>query len=119
MTGEYYILGILLLQNNSGVRVVQRNMEQAGKQSTSRRSWMATNNSWDGCQYSRCGGRSDSGLSKNHEFSTPLTEEVDAQGETWFKHENSLTERRRRMHLERELEAALRFEHGDEDDGGP
>ena len=68
---------------------------------------MSMDDSRDGYHCSRCEGRSDGGSSKEHEFSIPLTEEVDDQGETWFKCDNSLIERRAMLRLERELEAAL------------
>ena len=80
---------------------------------------MSMEDSRDGFHCSRCGGRSDGGSSKEHEFSIPLSQEDDNQGKTWFKHENSSVERRSLMHLERELEVALHFEHGDDEEGGP
>ena len=61
----------------------------------------------DGCHCSRCGGQSTGDSSK------------EALGEAWFKNENSTAERKSLMRLERELEAALSFEHGDREDGGP
>lgn len=107
-----------MLWEKSKIWVMQRSMEREGERSTVRQSPMATDDSHDGCHCNKCGGRSDEGLSWEHEFNTPLTEEIDAQGENWFKSENSLSERRTMMRLERELEAALWFEHEDDDYGG-
>ena len=45
--------------------------------------------------------------------------EEDDQGEQWFKRENSQAEQWSLFRLERELEAMLRFEHGDGSGGGP
>jgi hypothetical protein len=80
---------------------------------------MATDDSHDGFQCNKCEGHNDEGLSREHEFSTPLMEEIDVQGENWFKSENSPSERQTMMHLERELETNPHFEHEDDDDGGP
>ena len=80
---------------------------------------MVTDDSRDGCHYNKCGGCNDGGSSREHKFNTSLMEEIDVQGENWFKSENSPSERRTMMRLERALEAALRFEHGDDDDRGP
>ena len=46
-------------------------------------------------------------------------EELDEQGEAWFKLENSAAERRSMLRLERDMEAALNFEHSDGKDSGP
>ena len=73
----------------------------------------------DGCHCSRCGGRSDGGSSWEHTFSKPMMENPDKQGEAWFNQENSAAERRSMLRLERELEAALTFEHSDGEDSGP
>ena len=94
VTGGKSILGILLLQGKCCDKVVQRSMDRAGEQGMSRRSPVSMDDSRDGCHCSRCGGCSDGGSSKEHEFSVPLMEEVDDQGETWLKSENSSAERR-------------------------
>lgn len=53
-------------------------MDRADELSMSRCSLMAMNDSQDGYHCSRCGGHSDDGSSQDHEFNTPLTEEVEA-----------------------------------------
>lgn len=73
----------------------------------------------DGCHCSRCGGRSDGGSSREHAFSKLLMEELDNQGEAWFKQENSAAERQSMLRLERDMEAALNFEHSDGEDRVP
>lgn len=110
-------LGILLLQGKCSCRVVQRRMKRAVEQGTPGHSPVSMEDSRDGYHYSRCGGHNDGGSSKEHEFSAPLMEEDDDQGETWFKRESSSAEWRSLLRLERELEAALRFEHGDSKEG--
>lgn len=72
----------------------------------------------DGYHCSHCRGCSDVGLSKEHEFNIPLLEEDDAQGENWFKGENLTAKRRLLLCLERKLEVAFLFEHGDGEEGG-
>ena len=111
-------LGLLLSQVAWCGKVAQGSMEREGEQSRSRPSPVSMEDNREGCHCSKCGGRSDGGSSKEHAFSTPLTEEADEQGEAWFKQENSAMERSL-MWLERELEAALNFEHMDGEDGGP
>lgn len=111
--------GLLLLQAKYSNRVTEREMEREGDQSMSRNSPVSMEDSRDGCHCSRCGGRSVGGLSKEHAFSTPLTGGANDLGEAWFRNENSTVERKSLMRLERELEAALSFEHGDGEDGGP
>lgn len=77
--------GLLLSQVECYGKVVQWSMEREGEQSMSRHNPVSMKDSREGCQCSRCGERSDSGLSKEHAFSTPLTEEADEQGEARFK----------------------------------
>lgn len=73
----------------------------------------------DGYNCSLCEGRSYGNSSKEEkELSMPLREDDD-QGGQWFKRENSQAERRSLFCLERELDAALRFEHGHESGGRP
>ena len=79
---------------------------------------MSMEDNREGCHCSRCGGRSDSGSSREHAFNKPLLEEFDEQGEAWFKQENSVAERRSMLRLERDLEAALHYEHSDGEDSG-
>jgi hypothetical protein len=59
------------------------------EQRMSRHSLVSMEDSRDGFHCSHCGGCSDGGSSKEHEFSILLSGEDDDQGETWFKHENS------------------------------
>ena len=80
---------------------------------------MSMEDSREGFHCSRYGGRSDGGLSQEHAFNTLLTEDVNEQGEAWFKQENSTAERRSMWSLERDLEEALHFEHSDGKDNGP
>ena len=72
----------------------------------------------DGCHCKRCRGWSDSGSSQEHSFSKPLMEDLDEQGKAWFNQENLVLERRS-MRLERDLEAALNFEHSNGEDRRP
>ena len=46
-------------------------------------------------------------------------EDPDEQGEAWFNQENSMVERHSILRLERDLEAALNFEHSDGEDSWP
>ena len=80
---------------------------------------MSIEDSKDGCHCSRCGGRSDGGSSREHAFNELLMEDPDEQGEAWFNQENTVVERRSMLQLERDLEAALNFEHLDGKDSRP
>lgn len=82
VTGGDIILGILLLEGKFHDRVVQRSMDQAVEQGTLSRSSVSVDDSRDGCHYIHYRGCSDGGSTKEHEFSIPLMEEVDDQGET-------------------------------------
>lgn len=46
---------------------------------------MSMEDNREGCYCSRSGGQSDGGSSREHAFSTPLTEKVYEQREAWFK----------------------------------
>lgn len=93
-------------------------MEREGDQSMSWNNPTSMEDSRDGCHYSRCGGWSAEGSIKEHAFSTPLMEGAEDSGEAWFRSENSTTERKYLMRLERELEVALSFVHAEGEDEG-
>ena len=83
-----------------------------------RHSPTSVEDSRDECHCNRCGGRSAGDSSREFAFSTSLTGGADDSGETWFRNENSTAERKSLSRLEKELEAALRFEYGDGEEGG-
>lgn len=95
-----------------------KEMAREGDQSKARHIPTSMEDSRDGCHCNRCGGQSIGDSSRQFTFSTPLTGGAEDLGETWFRNENSTTERKSLSQLERELEAALSFEHGDEEEGG-
>ena len=94
-------------------------MAREGDQRMERHSPTPVEDSSDECHCSRCGGRSAGESSKELAFSALLTGGTNDPGETWFRNESITTKRKYLSWLERELEAALSFEHGDREEGGP
>lgn len=95
--------------------VVHKMLELVAKQRMAESSSMLRGDSRDGCgcNCSRYVGRSFGGSRKEAEdFSTMSSEEED-QRKLWLKRENSQAEWSSLFRLEREMDAALRFEHGD------
>ena len=90
-----------------------------GDQRMERHSPTSVEDSRDECHCSRCGGWSAGDSSRGFAFSTPLTGGADDPRETWFRNENSTAERKSLSRLERELEVALSFKHGNGEEGGP
>lgn len=110
---------IVFWQGWSECWLVHRTLVLVAMQRMVERSPKSRGDSRDGCRCncSYCGGRSFGGFGKEAEdFSTMQGEEED-WGELSFKWENSQAKRRSLLYLERELDAVLHFEHGD-DTGG-
>ena len=98
--------------------MVDRTLESVAKQRMAKS--MSRSDSWDGCSCNcnRHGGRSFGGSGKEVEELSATPGEEEDQGKLWFNRENSQAEWRSLFRLEREMDAALRFEHGDGSEGG-
>lgn len=86
-----------------------------GKWKMEGQSPLSREGSKEGCNCSHCGGCSVGGLGKEVEEIIFPKDGGENPGERWFNEENSQAKRRSLLHLERELDASLLFEHG----GGP
>lgn len=109
----------LLVQVEQSCRVIVKEMVREGDQSMERHSPTSMEDNRDGCHYSQCGGKSARDSSMEFSFNTLLTGGVEDLRETWFRNDNSTTERKSLSWLEREMEVALSFKHGDGEEGGP
>ena len=117
-TEERNIHFVGLLQGVCRCRVVNRKLPLVVWWRMSGRSPLSMEDSKDGYNCSRCGGHSYGGSGKEVEETSMSLGDDDNLGEQWFNRENSQAEHRSLFPLEREFDATLRFEHGDESDGG-
>ena len=93
-------------------------LELVARWTMSGRSPLSREGNKDGCNCSRCGGRSFGGSGKDAEETSSPGGDRDNLGEQWFNMENSQAECRSLFHLERELDVTLQFEHGNGSGGG-